>query len=215
MKSLWCLCIAFLLGWPAAAQADLIAWSYDWTTATPSVFADGGSTGRLDIFPTAGSTVSTTDIIASIIETFSTASPDSLDTFTNTPYSLSVTLTDTASGASALFTFTGTLNGTFSSSPITNITSVFDSPNPQSALLGTNTYTVTLTDFVTPGRTVMGFILAHVEVVPEANVPEANVPVPEPSALVLAGLGLVVLGGKTWPSWRRHSSGRGNQPSSS
>jgi hypothetical protein len=97
--------------------------------------------------------------------------------------------------------FAGVFNGTLTDSWV-HVQTRFTAPIQHSLLLGHNLYTVTLTSYVPPGPPAVGSegkIGAFVDVHPVNN--------PEPSSLVLAGLGLAgVLG--PWLR-RRGASGLG------
>src|SRR5207249_3547993 len=90
-----------------------------------------------------GHAIGDSDIVATNIHAFSTASPDAPDVFTNRGYSLSLTLKDTASGATGVFTFTGEFSGTLTSGSAL-ITNAFTGLATQTLTLGNNTYTVTI-----------------------------------------------------------------------
>jgi hypothetical protein len=130
------------------------------------------------------------------------------DHFTNKNYSLIVDLTDSASNKSGMLTFTGSLNGTLSLTSA-NIKNTFIGPLTQHLDLGGNLYTVTIGPYAAPGipdSTQTGSISAHVSVQPEGPtgggsggpVPPPSRQTPEPSTLLLAGLGLSALGMAGW-----------------
>ena len=125
------------------------------------------------------------------------ASANSPDTLNNTgAYSLTLTLTDTASGMSGSLTFNGKLSGTFSKDSA-NITNQFSSPLTQTLLLGNNSYTVNIGPYSPPGppdSTNFGSIAAHVSVSTLAITEVA----PEPSSLLLALFGLSGAGAFSW-----------------
>src|SRR5436305_6983607 len=81
------------------SRADFVSFSYHWTVLPSSVIP--GGTGSVSLTPTAGSTAIqtgvTTGIEAATVTTSSTAgsTPDSF----NTPFSLQLDVTDTASKA--------------------------------------------------------------------------------------------------------------------
>jgi hypothetical protein len=187
-----------------AARADLVPWSYNWSPKDPAVFADSPGTGKITFTnEPSGNAVGTSDIVATNLKTFSTADPATPDTFTNKGYTLFLTLTDKPSGQSTTFTFNGVFNGTISSAS-SNITNTFTNGNIHTAVLGGNTYTVTIGQFTPPpppGASNSGSISATA-IVSVRNGPP-NHGTPEPSSLVLAGLGLTGLGFVSWRK-RRH-----------
>ena len=194
------LAVALTLAAPAGARADLIPWKYDWgnsnyhDTTVPTDNGLGGLLLHVDgTVPMAGtSSIGLGEIFAQ-----STAPADAPDVFTDRAYSLPLRLTDVASGQSGTLTFTAVLNGTVSVGNA-KIGNPFTSDTTQSIVLGNNLYTATIGPFVPPGPPgwlLGGNISGHVTVEPLANVqataaPLAPASVPEPSGLVLAGLGL-------------------------
>jgi hypothetical protein len=208
----------FCLAGPKA-RADLIQWSYNWGSTPLSVSADGASTGGISLSTPSSTATGSSDIIAANLSTFSSALPGTFDTFTNKPYSLNLSLTDTASGAAGNLTFKGLFSGALSPTSA-QITNVFLSPLTQALNLGANTYSVTIGPFSPPGipgSTNLGSIGAHVQVtsgsppvtVPPVTVPPVTVPPtgldqsPEPTTLVLAGLGLPLVGAARGLRWLR------------
>jgi hypothetical protein len=132
--------------------------------------------------------------------------------FTSQSFKPSITITDTASHTQGTLFFSGLFNGT--ADPNTQVSSVaatFLSPTAQSMIVGTNKYTVTIGPYhpltwnsfgLNPGAfgsnpgdgEFDGSIDAQVNVSP-AGSPAAT---PEPSCLVLAGLGLLTVAGAAW-----------------
>ena len=203
-----------LLGFAGtSARADFISWSYNWGSTPLSVSADGASTGGISLSTPSGNVTGSSDIIAANLTTFSSALPGTLDTFTSKPYSLNLTLTDGPSGASGTLAFNGAFSGTLSPTSA-HITNAFSDPTTQKLHLGNDTFLVTIGPYSAPGipgSTNLGSIGAHVEVTPDSvpvttpappppppPPPTSPPPVidqaPEPTALVLAGLALPVLG---------------------
>src|SRR5262249_44228974 len=106
--------------------------------------------------------------------------------FTDSPYALTLTIKDRESGVEGSLTFTGALSGTLSSLS-SNLHNRWTSPRTQRLHLGHHIYIVRIGSFLPPGppdHQFLGSISAHVRVVHN----------PEPSGLVLAGLGVPVLG---------------------
>jgi hypothetical protein len=126
--------------------------------------------------------------ISSSVWTDSQATPSAPQRVHDLPFTLRLKLTDNASGDSRWITFRGWLNG-----------NVWDggstlSPTIRGSLIRTvdinhHLYTVQLTSFSSPtGNLQPGFF--HFNVTVAHN--------PEPSSLVLAGIGVPLLGGVTW-----------------
>jgi hypothetical protein len=185
----------FLLG--TTARADFIDWSYNWERNPVSVASGGAGTGGVSFTdePTKMATGSS-DIVATNIRVFSSATPQSPDTLpAGSNYVLKLTLTDKDSGASGTLTFSGTLSGTFSASNA-NVTNEFTGDLSQTLTLGSHLYTVTIGPYSPPGppsASNAGSIAAHVDV-QGIQASES----PEPSTMVLGCLGLTALGGAVW-----------------
>jgi hypothetical protein len=146
------------------------------------------------------------DIVATQITTFSAATVNTPDHFTNSPYSLILDLTDTASHQSGMVTFNGVFNGTLSTTSA-NIKNSFLSPLTQHLDLGGHLYTVTIGPYAAPGipdATQSGSISAHLSVQPDSSTggtpPPPTHGAPEPSTWVLATMGLAML---ALVAWRR------------
>jgi hypothetical protein len=125
--------------------------------------------------------------------------------FLDAPFTLSVGLRDNASGALGNLLFPGLLNGLVSKGPDNNVRLSFTGPTTQEMVLGQNRYTVHLGPYVPPGPLdsgQLGSLDAQVNVSP-ASGPNAT---PEPSCLVLAGMGLVTVAGAAWRKRRRNVS---------
>jgi hypothetical protein len=184
--------LVVVLALAPAARADWIAWTYSWSNSPQTILADnpsGGGQITLSNQPTQ-SAVGDSDIVATNIRTYSTAPPSAPDTFTNKSYSLTLTLTDSASGASGTAVFTGIFNGTLTANS-SNITNTFTSPTQAVLDLGNNQYTINLTAYTPPGPTGSlnaGGIGAHASVsVAPIHIVEDT---PEPTAFLLAALGI-------------------------
>jgi hypothetical protein len=191
---------------PGAARADLIAWSYNWEPAAPAVFADSPAAGKVAMSDEpAASAAGNSQIVATNLRTFSSASPGTPATFTNQGYGLILALTDTASGASGTLTFAGQLNGTLSAS-YSILANKFTAPTVKSLTLGGNTYTVTLDGYTAPpppGAANAGSIGATLTVAAGSKGGGGGGgSAPEPSTAVLTCLGLAGLG--VAGRWRAH-----------
>jgi hypothetical protein len=204
MKRLMCLFVVTCAGWlltAAPGRADLISYQYQWSV-TPSAVSAGASSITFSAEPS-HSAVGSSNIVVTDMDTLSTASSNHPDTFATTGgrYNLALRLTDTLSHVSGMATFTGQIQGSLSQSNVI-VHNTFDSPTAQLLTLGDNIYVVSLTSFTSPGlpgATNHGSIGSHVDVF------SAHQHAPEPSTMLLAGLGLGLAG---MAGWRRRRAGR-------
>jgi hypothetical protein len=208
-----------VLGLVATAQADPISWGFDWRPNNPVITANLPGTGGITLTdePT-GTLDGPSDLIVTNITTFSSAQADNPDQVSSGAYSLTLHLTDFASQVTAALNFSGILSGSMSATTA-QIANTFTGQTTQSVLLGGNLYTVSLSSFTPPGppdAAVAGTIAARIDV--QAHDEPAPEPVPdpdpvaetpEPSTLLLAGLGLSVLGGGVWRKRRRNRGSMG------
>ncbi|MFO0930462.1 MAG: PEP-CTERM sorting domain-containing protein [Gemmataceae bacterium] len=188
----------------AIIPPDSIQWTYNFTPGAPAVLADGNPAAGVTFTnePTK-SAVGSSDIVATNLRVFSSttaAAPDAL--VSNGAYSLAMTLTMTE----GLTTYTQTLNfagkltGKFSAENA-NVANLFTSPGPVTVTLGSYNFTVSLIAYTPPGppdQSNAGSISAHVSV---SSLTPAGVP--EPSTMLLSGLGLSFLGGAAWRKRRQ------------
>lgn len=183
------LCAAALALWPGAAAADPIRWGYDWT-AFPGEVPAGASRVRLSDEPY-HTAVGTSSIVAAnlnVISTADAARPDVLGPKAGF-YALALGLQDLASGQWGAVLFQGQLQGRLwgGGSVLTNR---LIGPTSQTLVLGNTEFTVSYDSFAAPSGPgavnagSLGFTVAA------SPAPTVGLPVPEPSALVLAGVGL-------------------------
>jgi hypothetical protein len=184
-----------------AARADQtpISFGYDFTTPQ-TVTGDAGNFGSVAFATTNGGTTTgpSATLTAASLTAVSAAPSNNPDTFTGETYNVTLALHDTASGKSVSLTFVGKLFGTLTATT-TNITTSF-ATSTQTLTLGNDKYTVTVGPLVPPAKataTVIGDLMTTVAV--QAGVGPVVTPAvqsPEPSALVLAGLGLAATLGR-------------------
>jgi hypothetical protein len=210
--SFWTASVALVLLAGADARAAFVNWSYNWSRLPADVVsADAFGTSRLSLTDEPlGHATNSSDIVATNIRTFSNAARANPNNFLDAAYALTLRLTDDASGETATLTFGGVFNGTLSATSA-NISTTFTTPTAQSAVLGGNTYTVTVGDYSPPGPPGIsnaGSIGATVEVVPADDTGGGPNDVPEPSTLLLSTFGLGALGMASWRRWtqRRRSA---------
>ncbi|MFO0841642.1 MAG: PEP-CTERM sorting domain-containing protein [Gemmataceae bacterium] len=185
--------VTFVLLLPLAeARADLIPWMYNWSRSPERITADAPGTGYITLTDESSKrAVGDSNIVATNLKTYSTATVDSKDVFTNKSYGLTLTLTDVASHESAALTFTGHIDGWLSAQS-SYLRNTFTGQVTQTVVLGVNSYTVTMDGYTPPGipgSVNSGSISAKATVKVEAIVSQ----VPEPGALALAGVGAALL----------------------
>jgi hypothetical protein len=186
-------------------RADFIPWTYSWTRNPIAVPADGSGTGGIAMTnQPVNHAVNSSDIVATSLWTFSSASTATPDTFTNQPFSLTLALTDDNSHQTTSLTFNGLFNGSLTASSA-NIAQSWTGLSTQTVTLGNDTYTVAMNGYTPPGppgSANPGSISAHVDVQAGPTGGGGGGPpvdaAPEPSTLALSGLGLSCLGLAFW-----------------
>lgn len=193
----------------ASMSVDNIQWTYNFTPGAPAITANGNAAAGVTFTnePTKVA-VGNSDIVATNLRVFSAATAASPDVLTNGNYTLTLQLSTVENGTphSTSMTFTGTLAGKFSAENA-NLANVFGPNSTQSALLGSYTFTVSLMAYTPPGppdQQNAGSISAYVSI----SVPEPSEQTPEPSTMLLSGLGLTMLGGA---AWRKRRQARANE----
>jgi len=198
--------LALLLIFGAGARASLIppnqiVWTYNFSPGAPAVLADGNpSAGVTFTNEPTKTAVGSSDIVATNLRIFSTATAVSPDTVTgnNGKYTLSLTLSanDGNGPHTQTLTFKGKLTGGLSAENA-NVANMFTDSGPKTAILGTYSFSVQLVAYTPPGppdQANAGSISAHVTV---SNIGTGNL-APEPSTMLLSGFGLTFLGGAAW-----------------
>ena len=121
------------------------------------------------------------------------------DSFSAVPFNLGVTVTDLTSSAQQAFNFSGTYNAQHVSSSTSFVDPATQGINwttPQSVTqtIGNNSYTMDIVHWTAPGAPgSAGSILAEISVTPGNGSTSGPPTAPEPTSLVLAGLGLPAL----------------------
>jgi hypothetical protein len=188
------------------ARAGFVNWSYNWSRVPADVIsADAFGTSRISLTDESiGRATNSSDIVATNIRTFSDSPVDHPNHFLDAAYSLTLRLTDDASGETGSLTFDGVFNGTLSKGS-SNIGTSFTNATTGKLVLGGNEYTVTIGDYSPPGPPGInnaGSIGATVSVATLTTEPPPDPgPVndtPEPSTVLLSCLGLSFLGVASW-----------------
>jgi hypothetical protein len=192
--------VAVLMVLGSQARADNINWHYNWTPGSLNVNSDAGPGGGFLTFtnePQAAA-IGSSDIVVTNIRTVSTAPLSNPDTFTTAgAYTLSLQITDDASGQTGSLTFSGKLGGSFSANNAA-VMNKFTGQITQQLFLGGNTYTATIGPYAMPGpptATNAGSISAHVDVSGINITAKDN---PEPSSMALSLFGLTTVGAGWW-----------------
>jgi hypothetical protein len=216
------LALALVLAAGAVARADPTppSWTYLGTPSPQTVNGSPALSGGANFITLLEPKSATGDsvIVAANISLFGSAATSTFGD-SNGSYTLSVNITDTASGDSHVFTFAGKLGGTFStgSSLVTN--DILDTgANPQTqtwTASNGNFYTVTIPDsfYSPPGPANsggLGAISAYVTVVAGQGGGSGGddggggiAETPEPGTLALSCLGLAFAGAASWRKRRR------------
>jgi hypothetical protein len=205
--------LALMLFAATGARADSISFSYDWAPGQLAVGADTGGTGGISFtHEIPQSVIGPTNSVATDLRTFSDAHIGSPDTFTNTAYTLSLTIKD--GGQVGTLNWGGAFNGTFSLDAA-NVTNTFNSALTQTTTINGHLYTVTLGPYNAPGvpgAQNAGSIGGFINVAGSTSGGGGTTgggggpPVdnnPEPSTALLTCLGASFLGLASWRKWKR------------
>jgi hypothetical protein len=182
--------LALSLATPAA-HADPIQWDYNWSRSPGEILADAPGTGKILLTDEkATHAAGTTDIVATNLTTYSVATDANPDVFTHKNYTLTLSIKDGDSGLTGMLVFTGYLWGTLTAKS-SNIFNQFTGPQVQTLVLGNHLYRVAIGPYSQPGppnASNKGSISGH------ADVSVSVQTLPEPGSLVLAVVGLSLLG---------------------
>jgi hypothetical protein len=205
-----------------SARADYMNWSYHWALTDGPTFPSGFSNIAFALHPGAASGASTIPV-GNFSSNSAATSPDSF----NATYGLGLTITDNATKDQGTLNFHGLLSGSLTASG-SGVTNVIKDPS-QNLTLDGRVYHVILdsaTGVAGPNDGIAS-INAHVSVTDPSGSKSASgspstltdslhksqpapgaapaATAPEPTALVLAGLGLTLCG---VPCWRRRMVAR-------
>jgi hypothetical protein len=184
--------VTLLLASTGSARAELIPWLYSWSSAPTVLQADapGTSTITLSSEPLKEA-IGDSDIVATNLRTYSTASPSNPDTFTHANYTLSLYLYDPTNHQGNTLTFTGFIDGTLSGQN-SDLSNTFTGLTNQTLLLGDHLFTANALSYSPPGipgAVNAGSIGGHVMITVQTVMT-----LPEPGSLALSGLGMLLLG---------------------
>jgi hypothetical protein len=174
---------------PLAVRADPISFGYNFQTPT-SVTGDSGNLGVISFATTnPGQGSGSATVAATQLAAVSSAPASNPDTFTGEAYNLTLQVTDTASGQTGTLIFAGQLFGTLTATT-TNIKTTFAKATQQ-IVLGADKYTITVGPLVPPTTPNSGTIgTLDATITAEAQSVTLPSESPEPTGLVLAGIGL-------------------------
>jgi hypothetical protein len=188
-----------------SARAGLVApdhvqWSYNFTPSAGYVYADTSPTASVSFTNEKPNTAQgNSDVDVTNLRVSSTADPNHPDALMNNgAYKIAMVLGTSANGSpmSTTLYFTGKLSGSFSSASA-NVTNKFGPDATQTVVFGAYTFTVSVDAYTPPGppgSLNAGSVSAHVSITSSGHIAET----PEPSTMLLSGLGLTFLGGAAW-----------------
>jgi hypothetical protein len=203
--------VALLVVTASHARADFLDWGFHWSiSASHGIIPSGTGSVAVAVAPdgTGGSIIPAANVTTTSAAT--SASPDVY----KAPYTLTLTLTDNPSHTSGSLTFAGLISGnlTATSSTLTN-TFQNSAANPltQSVTLGGHVYSVTIDPTIAnlpiPGSASPALLDAIVKVTNAGTGGGTGSGgggghgTPEPTSLVLGGLGFSFFGVGCW--WKR------------
>jgi len=215
----WAVVLLLLAGSSARATlitVDNLKWTYNFNPsfsnpADKAVYADGNKSAGVNFTnEDTKLAVGSSDLVATNMRTFvfgfsPGTSPEHI-TGPNGNYFLTLVLNskDAKGDHTATLKFSGTLKGTMSSQNA-NVANIPGADAVQVAVLGDFTFTVAMNQYTAPGIPTAagaGSIGGHVTITNTLRPAE----VPEPSTMLLSGLGLTFLGAA---SWRKRARARG------
>ncbi|HTU21324.1 MAG TPA: PEP-CTERM sorting domain-containing protein [Gemmataceae bacterium] len=186
-----CLAAVSLLSAGSAAHADQITYSI--SSSYPSIFFSSGTLGGINVAGSGTLTTGTPITIPNSVTAFSFASPLLPQGLSNVPVNL--TLNDQTTGQSQTLSL-GSISGTMSI--LGSSLSFTPSAEPMSATFGSSSYNITSSGIsFTSGVLVTTGTLSFSVTDPPAGtgtISSVGGNAPEPSSLLLAGIGVPLLG---------------------
>jgi hypothetical protein len=179
------------------ARADFMNWTYSTSAVPPGFAATGANNGSGAVQLTPFTNAASGSSVALLAYQTSATGPVSFDPKSST-YALTMTITDTKTKDSGSLTFTGSIGGSLSPSS-SSLTNTF-AQTQQKLKLDGHTYTVTLPSSMSLGGPLspQHNIIATVSVTGSGG---GGPTTPEPTSLVLGGLGFSAFGLAGW--WKR------------
>lgn len=210
------------------ARAEDFPWSYSGTGTTIFNNNNNAQSSSINVTGTSGGATGDSGIVIFNLSTDSTATLGAPDTFSKVPYSLSLTLGDTQSLGKPTSAGTVKFQAQFSAQKVSKESFLSPvnkwlSPTEQFVILGSadtgfRKYTVDILSFTPPGKpnSGLGSIYAEVHITPVGDPGGSGDgggsggsggggggnATPEPTSLLLAGLGIPVVG----MYWRRRKN---------
>ena len=210
------------------ARAEDFPWSYSGTGTTIFNNNNSAQSSSINVTGTSGGATGDSGIVIFNLSTDSTATLGAPDSFNKVPYNLSLTLGDTNSLGKPTSTGTVKFQAQFSAQKVSKESFLSPvnkwlGPTEQFVILGSadtgfRKYTVDILSFTPPGKpnSGLGSIYAEVHITPVSGNPGGSGDgggsngggggggnaAPEPTSLILAGLGLPVVG----IYWRRRKN---------
>ncbi len=189
--------ISLLVLWLAArhARADYMNWSYSTSAVPPGFSVTGANNGSGAVQLTPFNNVAGGSSIAALAYQTAASTPVTFSA-ANTSYTLTMTITDNATHDSGSLTFVGSISGGLSptSSSLVNTFAV----TQKSLTLDGHVYTVSLPSSVALASPTS----PQQDILAKVNVSNGGVQsAPEPTSLVLGGLGVCLTGLGSW--WKR------------
>ena len=230
MKRVFLTCLtgvvaALLLG-ASSARADNLPWTYNWTPSTLTVVDPANPTSKIHLtnepLDADGNPLSfvgvtgNSDIVATQLFVDSDAPPGFPDEFKDSPsVQFKLKITDSTSGQSGLFYFTGHFNTTDPNDPSTvsdentNVKFTPTGTQTYTQQIGNSEYTIKYVSYTPPGpegAANKGAIAYHVSVRALDITKEPPSQTPEPTSMLLAGIGASFMGLGAWRKRRRQGN---------